>query len=80
MQPLTYLDKPFETQDRPMPHHLCGLSWTATGYGGKIPSTRMIRIEGEKVWRRVYVMVYSNSGTAYVVIKGQNHVIRDSDF
>jgi hypothetical protein len=41
-----------------------GLSYTATGYGRKIPSTYMVKWKGR--WRRVYVACYSNSGTAYI--------------
>lgn len=40
----------------------------ADGYGGKIPTRHMLRYAGR--WRRVYVMCYSNSGTAYVIVKG----------
>ena len=40
----------------------------ADGYGGKIPTRHMLRYAGK--WRRVYVMCYSNSGTAYVIVKG----------
>lgn len=48
----------------PMPHHLAGLSYTATGYGKRIPTTTMVLFNGR--WRRVYVCCYSNSGTAYI--------------
>lgn len=51
-------------KEKPMPHHLAGRSWTATGYGKAIPSTRMVQFNGR--WRRVYVCLFSNSGTAYI--------------
>lgn len=41
-----------------------GLSYTATGYGRRIPSSYMVKWEGK--WRRVYVCQYSNAGTAYI--------------
>ena len=41
----------------------------AMGYGSKIPTDWMICIE--KRWHRVYVVCYSNVGTAY--IKTQQH-------
>lgn len=69
---------------RPMRHHLAGLSYTATGYGAKIPTEWMIvtvgsRDEGFRLTeRRVYSMVYSNSGSSYVVIKGEDIFI-DTD-
>lgn len=40
----------------------------ASGYGPKIPTRHSIRYAG--VWRRVYVMRYGNSGSAYVRVKG----------
>lgn len=53
-----------ESKDAPMRHHLAGLSWTASGYGRAIPSRTMIKFNGR--WRRVYVRIFSNSGTAYI--------------
>jgi hypothetical protein len=43
-----------------------GLSYTRSGYGRRIPTSRMVRLPGETQWRRVYVCIFSNSGTAYV--------------
>ena len=58
-----------------------GFSYTgrnANGYGSKIPTDWMICIN--KRWHRVYVVCYSNIGTAY--IKTKDHpfvVVRDCD-
>jgi hypothetical protein len=41
-------------------------SYTKSGYGRRIPTSRMVRLPGEARWRRVYVCIFSNSGTAYV--------------
>ena len=41
-----------------------GLSYTASGYGKRIPTRYMIRLNGK--WRRVYCCVFSNSGTLYI--------------
>ena len=49
---------------------------TVSGYGGKIPTRHMIRYGNR--WHRVYVMQYSNSGTAYIVAGGQD-LILDTD-
>lgn len=63
---------------RPLPHHLAGRSYTASGYGAKIPTRWMIvtvgsRDEGFRLTeRRVYSMVYGNGSSAYVVIKGED--------
>lgn len=48
----------------PMGHHLAGLTWTATGYGARIPTPYMVRVNGK--WRRVYCRIYSNIGTMFI--------------
>lgn len=53
-----------ETKDAPLWWHKQGLSYTASGYGKRIPSRTMVRFNGK--WRRVYVCCFSNSGTAYI--------------
>lgn len=62
----------------PMDHHKRGLSWTRTGYGRKIPTVHMVQLPGSNRWRRVYVCVFSNSGTAYVDTPNGWAVIRGS--
>lgn len=51
-------------KDAPLWHHEKGLSYTATGYGKRIPTRHMVFFNGR--WRRVYVCCFSNSGTAYI--------------
>ena len=41
-----------------------GLSFTATGYGSRIPTRYMVKFNGR--WRRVYCRQYSNVGTLYI--------------
>lgn len=41
-----------------------GLSFTATGYGSRIPTRYMVKFNGR--WRRVYCRHYSNAGTLYI--------------
>ena len=49
----------------PMAHHAHPhLTWTASGYGARIPTEHMVRVGGR--WRRVYCYIYSNSGTLYI--------------
>lgn len=43
-----------------------GLSYTASGYGKKIPTRYMIKTIDNR-WRRVYCAIYSNIGTCYVM-------------
>ena len=50
-------EKPFLWQD-------LGLSYTASGYGAKIPSRYMVKWAGR--WRRVYIACFGNSGSAYL--------------
>jgi hypothetical protein len=64
-----------ESKEEPLPHHVAGLSYTATGYGRKIPTSRMVRLPGSPRWRRVYCCIYSNIGTCYVTSGGDWIVI-----
>ena len=42
-----------------------------TGYGRKLPTSWMLRLTGSHVWHRVYVVCFSNSGSAYILSKGK---------
>ena len=62
----------------PMPHHLAGLQWTASGYGRKLPSRWRVRyrhMDDSLRWHRVYVTLYSNAGTAWIGIGGKRLVL-----
>lgn len=48
-------------------------SRSATGYGGKIPTQYMLRINQR--WHRLYMMQYGNSGTPYVIRGGVELVL-----
>jgi len=50
---------------------------SVTGYGLKIPSPCMIQI-GNRA-RRVYTMIFSNSGSSYIVIGGERVFLRSWD-
>lgn len=54
---------------------------TRAGYTKRsgAPSSTMVRLEGEKRWRRVMVWQFSNAGTTFVRINGKPHIVRDSD-
>ncbi len=41
-----------------------GLQFTARGYGSRIPTRYMVQYMGK--WRRVYCIIYSNSGTLFI--------------
>ena len=42
-----------------------GRSYTATGYGAKIPTIRVVR--HNRRWKRVYCMIYSNVGSLFIM-------------
>jgi hypothetical protein len=46
-----------------------GLSYTASGYGSKIPTSKMVYYESK--WRRVYARCYSNCATTFIVSGGK---------
>ena len=65
---------------RPLPWERMGLSYTGSGYGDRIPSSRMVRLAGDKPgrFRRVYVTCYSNAGTAWVIRNGARVTLPDT--
>jgi hypothetical protein len=64
---------PSDVLRSPMAHHKLGLSYTATGYGSKIPTEYMVNL-GNK-WRRVYCCIYSNIGTVYICCADGKYVV-----
>ena len=63
------LNQPFcyeevEYKYAPLDWQTRGLSYTASGYGARIPTPHMVRYNGK--WRRVYCKIYSNIGTLYI--------------
>ena len=59
-----FLTQQVECKDSPLPWQERGLMYTATGYGRKIPTRQMIKVNGK--WRRVYCCIFSNSGACYI--------------
>lgn len=70
---LKYLIYPAVFVEKPLSHHKMGPSYTATGYGAKIPTEKMAVIMGRAY--RVYVAIFSNSGTSYVLMGGQRVIV-----
>lgn len=58
-----------------MPHHKQGLSYTATGYGSKIPTQYKVKYNGR--FYRVYCAIFSNIGTLYIISKGSKITVKD---
>lgn len=61
---VTINGKPYVAEHRPLGWQKQGKSFTASGYGGRIPSPWMVKFGSR--YRRIYVACYSNSGTAYI--------------
>jgi len=59
-----YATTSLESKEAPLWWQSLGLSYTASGYGRRIPTTKMVKYDGK--WRRVYCCIYSNSGTCYI--------------
>lgn len=60
---------PMAESERPLDWQRRGLQYTATGYGTKIPTTKVVKWSDGKV-RRVYCDIYSNAGSCYCLIHG----------
>lgn len=58
---------PMAELERPLDWHRRGLQYTATGYGTKIPTTKVIKWSDGRE-RRVYCDIYSNAGSCYCMI------------
>lgn len=41
-----------------------------SGYGSKIPSSWLLQLDGKR-WHRVYVVIWSNAGSPYVIVGGE---------
>ena len=66
---------------RPLWYHVRGLSQTASGYGSKLTTRYCILYRGangRRRWRRVYVSLWSNVGTAFIIDNGKRLII-DTD-
>jgi hypothetical protein len=73
---VNYLVADYETKEKPLWYHNAGLMQTASGYGKKLVSSKMLRIQGEKVWRRIYVVCFSSSGSSYILVHGKPVYLR----
>jgi hypothetical protein len=74
---VTYLTTPIaEVRNDPPPR---GSGMTREGYTKRsgAPTAQMIRLQGEKRWRRLMVWQFSNLGTMFVNISGKPHVVRE---
>ena len=58
-----------------------GAGMTRDGYTVRrgAPSRYMIRLEGEKRWRRLMVWQFSNAGTCFIRVNGEPLVVNEFD-
>ena len=52
------------------------LMQTASGYGSKLRTDRMIQFYSGGPWRRVYAICYSNCASCYVLVNGTRKFLR----
>jgi hypothetical protein len=64
---------PADVKYAPMAWHEKGLSFTATGYGSRIPTAYIVKFNGR--WRRVYCRIYSNIGTTYIRCGAERYIV-----
>lgn len=64
-----------ESKIDPLPWQELGLSYTASGYGSRIPTRHKVKFNGR--WRRVYCRIYSNVGTLYIGRLSDNLIVGD---
>ena len=51
-----------------------GLSYTASGYGARIPTRHMVRTIDSR-WRRVYATCFSNAATLWIIENGERVIV-----
>jgi len=59
--------------ENPLWWHKQHLSQTASGYGKKLTTSKMIYFENKL--RRIYCTIYSNSGTNWFTYKGEEIIV-----
>lgn len=64
-----------ESKIDPLPWQKLGLTYTASGYGKRIPTQHKVKFRGK--WRRVYCCIFSNIGTLYIGKLSDNLIIGD---
>lgn len=43
------------------------------------PTSLLIQLEGEKIWRRLMVLQFSNAGSCFIKVKGVVQYVHDFD-
>jgi hypothetical protein len=69
-----HLIYPVHMHEKPLEWQKMGLQYTATGYGAKIPTSKIVYLRNRA--HRVYVTQYSNAGTAWIVFDGKRVIVQ----
>ena len=69
------LGKHYKSIEKPLWWQLKNLSYTATGYGRKIPTTKMLCMNNRLY--RIYCCIFSNSGTCFICSQGKELIVVD---
>lgn len=78
-----YVDEEFTVVEKPVERR--GILQIApgqglSGYGKKISTDRMVRFKDHPRLYRVYVVCYSNAGSAYIIRRGKTLYFRSTAF
>lgn len=66
-----------EAKESPLGFHLRGQTYTATGYGERIPTPYMVKVQCR--WRRVYAFCISNAATLFIGRNLRTGIVVDLD-
>ena len=69
--PLNYVENEFLIEHKTSPCRPYGQS--PMGYGRKIATGHMIRLDHRGPWRRVYATCFSNSASHWVIVNGKQY-------
>jgi hypothetical protein len=69
-----FVEMPLEVKVKELWYHKRNLMQTATGYGNKLTTEWMIKIEGR--WHRVYCRIFSNIGSPYIIWRKREYIIK----
>lgn len=70
---LYYLNFPADFVYEPLEWQKRGLQYTATGYGSKIPTDKVLYMFGRRY--RIYCRTQGNAGTCYIIYKGKQLIV-----
>ena len=70
--------KDFEIIEKLLPRQKMNLQYSASGYGRKIPTSKMIKI-GKKFYR-LYCCIFSNVGSCYIIKNKIEYFLKYSSY